>query len=95
MELIKNHNKKYELGLVSYSVKVNQLADRLYQEIFPPKKATKTRKAAKVYSGRKFTKTSEVSVPESIDWRDFGVVTPVSDQESCNACWAFAIVEFY
>lgn len=30
-------------------------------------------------------------IPDSIDWRDYGVVSPVPDQGfTCGGCWAFA-----
>lgn len=30
------------------------------------------------------------SFPDSLDWRDYGVVGPVHKQGSCNSCWAFS-----
>ncbi|KAJ3648354.1 hypothetical protein Zmor_020164 [Zophobas morio] len=89
LKLVEEQNRKFEKGLSSFSVAINRFADLSREEVFKTKSDSEVEEKP---SSRPLKPLPREDVPESIDWRDYGVVTPVADQFYCQSCWAFAVV---
>lgn len=94
---VARHNQMYELGLVSYKLKMNKWADLLHHEFVHTvngfnKTARKGGLMQNQYldSAATFIVPENVNVPTEIDWRTKGAVTPVKDQGHCGSCWSFS-----
>ncbi|XP_065506708.1 counting factor associated protein D-like isoform X2 [Caloenas nicobarica] len=87
------HNMRFvhsrNRAALSYTLALNHLADRTAQELAALRGR---RRSGDPNNGQPFPSRlyTGLILPESLDWRMYGAVTPVKDQAVCGSCWSFA-----
>jgi cathepsin L len=87
VQTINQHNIEADLGLHTYRLGLNQYADLTPKEFAA--KFTGLKKPASVNTIGRFER-SQKALPDSVDWRKEGYVTPIKDQAQCGSCWSFS-----
>ncbi|KAH9320632.1 hypothetical protein KI387_015271 [Taxus chinensis] len=82
VELIESSNSMN----LPYTLGINEFADLTWEE-FQGQFLGASQNCSATKSNHKLT---DVQLPETKDWREIGIVSPVKDQASCGSCWTFS-----
>ena len=79
------HNEKYARGNASYALESNQFTDMLADEVMSTYTGLSTSRlttfdASRLSTDKSFLPNFNENVPESINWKTLGAVTPVRNQ---------------
>jgi len=87
---ISTHNDEFAAGLHTFTQKMNKFGDMTNQEFRQQMNGydSTIEKARPEY----VYQSTNAQIPDSVDWRTQGYVTPIKDQGQCGSCWAFSAI---
>jgi len=90
LKKVQEHNLKADLGVHTYWLGMNKFADLTVTEFSKMMNGYNNTMRASRRPGKIYTPNSDDPLPDTVDWRTKGYVTPIKDQGQCGSCWAFS-----
>ena len=87
LKTIAKHNAEEALGLHTFTMGVNKFADMTHEEFVATFTAPKKTFAS---HPKRIATAVTADLPDTVDWRTEGYVTPIKDQGQCGSCWTFS-----
>ncbi|XP_075246877.1 cathepsin L-like isoform X2 [Convolutriloba macropyga] len=93
VDFVNRHNLKASLGEKSFTTSLNKYADLSIDDVRKGMNGYKRELKPEwmTSSGaQQFWKPKGLTLPQELDWREWGLVTGVKDQGYCGSCWSFS-----